>query len=119
MKIAVASQNRREITGHTGHCRKFWIYTIENNEIMDKSLLEVDKEQCFHDLSPHDASPLDGFDLLIAAGMGEGLARRIEDRDIRPFTTIEKDPDKAVALYLQGLLKQEPFQTHKHKAKSS
>lgn len=28
MKIAIASQNRREITGHTGHCRRFWIYDI-------------------------------------------------------------------------------------------
>lgn len=26
MKIAVASQNRKDITGHTGRCRKFWIY---------------------------------------------------------------------------------------------
>lgn len=117
MKIAIASQNRREITGHTGHCRKFWIYTIENDEIADKSLLELDKEQCFHDLPPHDASPLDDVDLLIAGGMGEGLARRIEARNIKPFTTSEKAPDKAVALYLKGLLKQEPLQTHRHKAK--
>lgn len=117
MKIAVASQNRREITGHTSHCRKFWIYTIEKDEIKDKSLLELDKEQCFHDLSPCDASPLDSVDLLIAGGMGEGLARRIEARNINPFPTSEKDPDKAVTLYLQGLLKQEPFQAHRHKAK--
>lgn len=117
MKIAVASQNRREITGHTGHRRKFWIYTIENDEIADKSLLELDQAHCFHDLSPHDASPLDGVNLLIAGGMGEGLARRIEARNINPFPTSEKNPDKAVALYLHGLLKQEPFRTHKHKAK--
>ncbi|WP_305909784.1 NifB/NifX family molybdenum-iron cluster-binding protein [Methylomarinum sp. Ch1-1] len=119
MKIAVASQNKREITGHTGHCRKFWIYTIENAEVTEKSLLELDKAHCFHDLSPNDASPLDGVDLLIAGGMGEGLARRIEARNIKPFTTSEKSPDKAVALYLKGLLKQEPLQTQRHKAKSS
>ncbi len=115
MKIAVASQNRREITGHTGHCRKFWIYTIEFGAVKEKSLLELDKEQCFHDLSPHQGSPLDGVDLLIAGGMGEGLARRIEARNIAPLITLEKDPDTAVALYLQGSLRCEPLPMHRHK----
>lgn len=41
MKIAVASQNRKEITGHTGRRRKFWIYTIENDAIGAKDLKYV------------------------------------------------------------------------------
>ncbi len=36
MNIAVASQNRREITDHTGRCRKFWIYKVENGMIANK-----------------------------------------------------------------------------------
>ena len=60
MKIAVASQNRKQITDHTGRCRRFWIYDIKNGEIEKKSLLELPKEKCFHEL-PHDASsPLEG-----------------------------------------------------------
>ena len=39
MKIAVASQNRRDITEHAGRCRKFWIYRIAEQQIMDKALL--------------------------------------------------------------------------------
>jgi predicted Fe-Mo cluster-binding NifX family protein len=52
MKIAVASQNRKEITGHTGQCRKFWIYQIENDAVAGKELLELPKEQSFHETSP-------------------------------------------------------------------
>ena len=76
MKIAVASQNRWEITEHTGRCRKFWIYEIEDGMVANKALLEIAKEQSFHDSSPHDSSPLDDVQVLIAGGMGTGLGCR-------------------------------------------
>ena len=80
MKIAVASQNKREITDHTGRCRRFWIYEIETGTIANKKLLELPKEQSFHDSSPHDPPPLDDVQVLIAIGMGTGLVRRLENR---------------------------------------
>ena len=73
MKIAVASQNRREITEHAGRCRKFWIYDIDNGTIANKELLELAKEQSFHDSIPYEASALDDMQVLIAGGMGTGL----------------------------------------------
>ncbi len=114
MKIAVASQNRRQITGHTGHCRKFWIYTIENDRVGNKSLLELSKEQSFHDISPHEPSMLDGVDVLIAGGMGSGLARKLEARHIKALITAEEDPDTAVEDFLRGVLKEEPLEPHSH-----
>jgi predicted Fe-Mo cluster-binding NifX family protein len=30
MKIAVTSQNRREITEHAGRCRRFWVFDVED-----------------------------------------------------------------------------------------
>jgi predicted Fe-Mo cluster-binding NifX family protein len=96
MKIAVASQNRREITDHTGRCRKFWIYEIENGSISNKTLLELPKEQSFHDSSPHDPSPLDSVQVLITGGLGTGLIRRLENRGIQALITTETSPDKAV-----------------------
>jgi predicted Fe-Mo cluster-binding NifX family protein len=66
MKIAVASQNRREITGHTGRCRRFWVYDIAfNAAIAGRELLELNKSQCFHESSTHDAHPLDYVPVLI------------------------------------------------------
>lgn len=39
VKIALASQNKKSITGHTGHCQNFWIYESNGTEIIDKKLL--------------------------------------------------------------------------------
>ena len=114
MKIAVASQNRREITDHTGRCRKFWIYEIESGTIANKELLELPKEQSFHDSSPHDSSPLEDVQVLLAGGMGTGLVRRLESMGIAPLITTETNPDKAVEDYLNGTLLTQPAEPHEH-----
>ena len=114
MKIAVASQNRREITDHTGRCRKFWVYEIEGETVANKVLLELAKEQSFHDSSPHDSSPLEDVQVLIAGGMGTGLVRRLENMGIEPLITTETDPDKAVEDYLNGSLVTEAAEPHEH-----
>lgn len=117
MKIAVASQNRKEITGHTGRCRKFWIYTVEDNHVSDKSLLELTKEQSFHETSPMASSPLDSVQLLITGGVGTGLARRLAAKNINVLLTKEKDPDQAINHFLDGTLKTEPLEPHVHRHK--
>lgn len=104
MKIAVTSQNRKTITGHAGKCRKFWVFVTENNKIIDRDLLELPKEQSFHESSPHEAHPLDDIDILITAGMGQGLVMRLERNGIKGLMTNESDPEKAVLLYLTGSL---------------
>lgn len=114
MKIAVASQNRRDITEHAGRCRKFWIYQIENDAIADKQLLELTKEQSFHDSSPHDPSPLDDVQVLIAGGLGAGLLRRLEGMNIEAVVTTETDPDRAVECYLNGTLPIRAIEPHEH-----
>jgi predicted Fe-Mo cluster-binding NifX family protein len=114
MKIAVASQNRKEITGHTGRCRKFWIYTIDNDVIAAKEMLELPKEQSFHESSRWEPSPLDDVQVLIAGGMGTGLARRLQEKNIHGLITKETNPDQAVEDFLNGTLKTEPFEPHEH-----
>ena len=114
MKIAVTSQNRKNITGHAGRCRKFWVFSIEGNSIVDKNLVELPKEQCFHDSSPHDDHPLDEIDVLISGGMGQGLVRRLQRKGIESLVTTEVDPETAVSLYMKGQLKTEAPRPHSH-----
>ncbi len=114
MKIAVASQNRKEITGHTGMCRKFWIYSIENDAIAGKDMLELTKDQSFHETSPLEPSPLDHVQVLIAGGMGTGLARRLQQKNIQALITKETNPDQAVEDFLNGTLKTEALEPHEH-----
>lgn len=114
MKIAVTSQNRKTITEHAGRCRKFWVFNIENNKIIDKELIELPKEQAFHESSPHDPHPLDDIDVLITGGMGQGLIMRLEQKSINGLLTKESNPEKAVLLFLNGSLKSGLPHQHHH-----
>lgn len=104
MKIAVTSQNRRTVTEHAGRCRKFWIYEITEGEVQGKRLLELSKEQSFHDSARSVPHPLDTVDVLISGGMGRGLERRLRERGIEAVVTDETDPDAATKAYLDGTL---------------
>lgn len=121
MQIAVTSQNRKNITEHAGRCRNFWVFHVEDGRITGRSLLELPKEASFHDSSSHAAHPLDGVDLLIAGGMGEGLQARLARKGIKGVVTSEMDPERAVRQWLAGTLPQgEPpahghDHTHEHK----
>ena len=113
MKIAVASQNRKQITGHTGWCRKFWIYQIEHDAVIKQEMLELAKQQSFHESSSLSPLPLDDMQVLITGDMGTGLIRRLPQKNIRPLITKETDPNQTVQAFLNGTLKIEPYQ-HEH-----
>jgi len=104
MKIAVASQNRKQVTGHTGRCRRFRIYEVEAGRVISRTLLELPIDQSFHAISPQASHPLDSVQVLISGGMGEGLVMRLARVGIEGLITTENDPDRAVALYLAGNL---------------
>ena len=112
MKIAVTSQNRKNVTDHAGRCRKFWIFQVENDAVVDRQLLELPKEQSFHDSSPHAEHPLDDVDVLISGGMGQGLMRRLARKNIRCLITGEDDPEAAVTLFIAGKLEGAPPRPH-------
>ncbi|MBT8420633.1 MAG: NifB/NifX family molybdenum-iron cluster-binding protein [Gammaproteobacteria bacterium] len=107
MKIAITSQNRREVTGHAGKCRKFWIYEIAEDSspvVKDKKLLELPKEQSLHEHSGAEPHPLDVVNVFITGGMGGGMRQKLARKGIRGITTPETDPDKVIAAFLDGSL---------------
>ncbi len=114
MRIAIASQNRKAVTGHAGKCRKFWIYEVEDGEAMGRSLLELPIEQSFHESAHGAPHPLDGVNVLIAGGMGFGLRNRLKRQGILAVATAETDPDRAVAAWLNGSLIELPPEAHDH-----
>lgn len=114
MKIAVTSQNRKSITEHAGRCRKFRLFDIEDGRIVGTELLELAKEQAFHESSPHEAHPLDVVDVLISGGMGKGMVRRLGNKGITGIITSQSDPETAVQLYLEGKLQSEEPHEHSH-----
>ncbi len=112
MKIAVTSQNRKNITEHAGRCRNFWIFNTQDGVIVDKELLELPKEQSFYESDNHAPHPLDDINIFIAGDMGQGLVRRLARKDITSLITKETDPETAVLLYLKGELPTEESSPH-------
>lgn len=106
MQIAVTSQNRKTVTDHAGKCRNFWLYRIDNQQVQDKQLIELSKEQSFHEcahavdpLTPH---PLDDIHVLMTGGLGQGLQNRLKQKNIQAVVTTETDPDQAIFAWLNG-----------------
>lgn len=112
MKIAIASQNRKTVTGHAGKCRKFWIYEVEGCEVTDKRLLELPIEQSFHESNPNAPHPLDEVNVLISGGMGNGLQARLKQMGIMAVATSETDLDRALADWINGTLNELPPGLH-------
>ncbi len=114
MRVAVTSQNRREVTEHAGRCRNFQVYEVQEGAIVRCDLLELAREQSFHDSPPEAPHPLDGVDVLITGGMGEGLRLRLARRGIAALVTTERDPECAVRSWLAGTLPTAPTHAHAH-----
>jgi predicted Fe-Mo cluster-binding NifX family protein len=109
MQILVCSQNKKEVTGHAGKCRKFWAYGIENNMVTSKELIELPLEHSLHAIGQKNPGttfvhPAFVADVLISGGMGTGLVNRLKKAHTKGLITTEKDPDKAVKNYLDGTL---------------
>ena len=114
MKIAVASQNRKTVTGHAGKCRKFWIYQIAGKQVTSRDLLELPIEQSFHESDHGQPHPLDGVNVLICGGMGQGLQQRLKQKGILGIATSETDLERAVASWLDGTLPEAAPEDHEH-----
>ena len=92
----MTSQNRKTVTEHAGKCRKFWIYETRAGRVTGKTLLELPIEQSLHETPAGAPHPLDGVDVLITAGIGDGLRQRLVSRGIDTRVTSEQNPDAAV-----------------------
>lgn len=95
MFIVITSQNRRNIPPPAGKCRKFQKYELKDKGIIDKQLIEVEKEDTFSQsgLVLDKVLPMD---MLITAGMGERLRGKLRNIGVHVIVTEEIDPDNFI-----------------------
>ncbi|MEN8247889.1 MAG: NifB/NifX family molybdenum-iron cluster-binding protein [Bacteroidota bacterium] len=119
MKIAVTNQNKKTINGHAGKTSRFLIYSIENNEIIEKSLLELAKEDLLHTRfhespNPWAPHPIYDVDIIITGSAGMGFVNRLSRVNTQVIITPESNPDTAVKLLLEGNLPAQAPAHHHH-----
>lgn len=107
--VAVTSQNKKTISGHGGRCRKFYFYTIENDRIIKRDLVETPREEVlhevFHNMGPEAHHPIFDADIFLAAQIGQGAIVKLAQKNVRAYITPQTDPDTAIKELIEGTLK--------------
>lgn len=114
MRIAVASQNFRTITGHAGMTRRFMVFDAAPcRPCVEVEQIELAKDQTIHAFGdgPH---PLDSVQVVIAGSAGAGFVSKMAARGVAAIITDETDPATAVTNYLAGRLQTAAPQPHDH-----
>ncbi len=124
MRIAVASDDNINVTGHVGKCREFVIFDVENGTILKKEVRKNSFTDHFFgkkDESKHDnghggghgnndghkrlAEGLKDCQYLISHGMGWKLVEEIKSFGIEPLVTSEINAEQAAIMLEAGNLK--------------
>ncbi len=101
MKIAVASQNFRTVTGHAGKTRRFLIFAAQAGAPpAEIDRISLPAELAMHNFRGDGPHPLDAVDVVIAGSMGPGFVARMAARGVTAVATTETDPAAAAAAYV-------------------
>ena len=130
MKIAIASNDLKHVTGHLGRCKSFIIYNAESGKITGKEIRQntfTHHSQGNHGEQHHHehgeghhhshAALVDALKDCEALIFQSGGWRVIEDLkagNIVPFLTDERMADEAAEKYLKGELSQKEDNTCDH-----
>lgn len=106
--VAVAVTNDGSIAAHAGRALRWRVYVLSDEaDISLAWILDLTKMGCLHEWhirGDGNRHPLHFVDTVIAASAGEGVRRRLQQRDTELRTTIETNPEQAVSAYRAGNL---------------
>jgi predicted Fe-Mo cluster-binding NifX family protein len=101
MRVAVTSQDFRNVTGHAGHARGFLIFDAQpGSEPVEVERLSLSKELVIHEFRGAGPHPIDGVAVILSAGFGAGFAQHMAARGITAVRTEKLDPIEAVKHFL-------------------
>lgn len=107
--IAVAVNDEGTVSPHAGRALNWQVYVstqAEPSPVLAWTLSLTDTG-CLHEWhvrEDNERHPLHNVDVAIAGSAGEGVKRRLAERDTLLVDTAESNPHKAVVDYLEGTL---------------
>lgn len=108
--VGVTAQNRKTIFEHAGKCKNFLIYTIDDNIVINKKLLELSEEETLHHFfhqknsDANSANSLFDVDILLTRGIGNGAIQKLAMQNVVCYKIEETDPDTAINKLINGTL---------------
>jgi hypothetical protein len=117
--VAVAVTDDGSIAAHAGRALHWQVYVVADEaETSLAWTLDLTQVGCLHEWhvrSDGNRHPLHSVDIVLAASAGEGVRRRLQQRDTELLTTTVAHPDKAIEAYLAGNLPEGlPHEQHCH-----
>ncbi len=106
--IAVAVTDDGSIAPHAGRALQWRVYVVADEaETSLAWTLDLTQTGCLHEWHVRgdgNRHPLHFVDIVLAASAGEGVRRRLQQRNTELLTTSEAHPDKAIEAYRAGNL---------------
>lgn len=106
MKIAIATKDFTEVSGHAGQTRQWLVYDLSShraNQLLPApQRVDLAKEEVLHVFADNAPHPLDGIDIVVCASAGEGFIRHMKKRGAEVLLTGESDPALAITHILAG-----------------
>lgn len=98
--LAFAMQDGRSITAHAGRCRRFLLATLAGGEIDSMRWVELDDDATLCRCGAGLPSALADIDLLVAAGVGDRLRRRLARHGVRVVLAHDAEPTAVLTRFL-------------------
>lgn len=113
-KIAVATDENKNVFGHFGSCKLFTVYSMENGRLLEKK--ELVNEGCGH-VETVAAMEAEGVEVVICGGIGGPAMAGLMEKGIMVVPGVQGDIDVAVSSLLDGSLSADSTPTctsHEH-----
>lgn len=102
LKVAIASQNLKQITAHAGRARKFLVFDVSTDGSWQQGVtIKLPKEMAMHDFAG-EHHPLYDMDILVIGGCGPGFVKRMQRHDLEVIITSESSPVQAITALAAG-----------------
>ena len=106
MKIAIATKDFTDVSGHAGQARQWLLYDLTEHRSSQllpvPRRIDLNKDQVLHVFEDNAPHPLDGVDIVVAASAGDGFIRHMKKRGTEVLLTGETDPAMAISRILAG-----------------
>ncbi len=109
MKVAISSSNQQTVSGNADECLSFWIYTIENEKVVDKELLELKGNQTLHRtfydslVEPY-VHPIFETDMLLTNQISAQITAKLKEKRTVAFIIDDKDLESTIGQLIAGTL---------------
>ncbi|MDC7785904.1 nitrogen fixation protein [Rhodoplanes sp. TEM] len=115
MRVAVASDDFQNVTGHAGKASRFLVFEADDGvPPREVARLDLPGDLTIHEFRCDGPHPLFQVKAVIAGSAGAGFVRRLAEHGVQAVLTTERDPATAVARWAAGTLAAAAAQCHDH-----